>query len=98
MSWKRSGSALLMTTSLGELGAGPHGERTFMVAGPKCEPALAVGSSAHGERMDVEERAQGLEREAPDDRLRLFATKQLEQQRRDQRPVHDQARIALDLG
>src|ERR1019366_6491849 len=98
MSWKRSGSAFFMTASSGELGTRLHRERAFVVARPEREPPLALGPSAQRERVDVEQRADGLERETPDDRLRVFATKQIEQQGGDQRPMHDQARIALDLG
>ena len=48
--------------------------------------------------MSVESRAHRLEAKARDLVQRRMTAQQVHQQRRDQRPVDDQARIALDLG
>ncbi len=68
-----------------------------------CAHSLIVLPSAcelavDAERVEVERRAHGLEAEGRDVGGRALAAHQVHQQRRDQRPVHDQARVALDLG
>src|SRR4030095_12184894 len=75
-----------------------HRQRAFAAARPEREAPVTVGATADGERMQVEERAERLEVEAADDCVGMLAAQQVDEQRRDQRPVDDQPRIALDLG
>ena len=59
--------------------------------------AVVADAAADGEGRDVEERLDRAEGEVRDRRVGAFAPQPVEQQRRDQRPVHHEARIALDL-
>ena len=70
-----------------------------MVLHPQAE-SLSVGLrlAAHEERMDVEYRAHRLELVARHDGIGPLVAQEVEQQRREHRPVHDEARIAFDLG
>ena len=52
----------------------------------------------HAERVQVEGRAHGAKVEGRHLCIRQLAAQQVQQQRGDQRPVHDQAGVALDLG
>src|SRR6266480_746003 len=75
-----------------------HGEPAFMVAGPQVKrPAVGLRLAADEEGTGVEDRAQRAELELRDPRLRQLPAQQIDEQRRDQRTMHDQAGVALDL-
>src|SRR5919206_4242586 len=98
ISWCRSVMCLSMVVVSADLGARLHGEVPLVVARPQRDAAVAVVPAAKREAMDVEQGADGLELEAPYSGLRKLATQQVDQQGRDQRPVHDQARVAFRVG
>jgi hypothetical protein len=60
--------------------------------------AIFERSAADAERMQVEKRPHRAELERRDARVGQLPAQQVMQQRRLQRPVHDEARIAFDLG
>src|ERR1700752_3133808 len=75
-----------------------HGEPAFMIAGPQVKrPAVRLRLAADEERVRVEDRAHRAELELHDSRLRQLPAQQIDQQRREQRTMHDQAGVALDL-
>ena len=69
-----------------------------MVLRPQVHGAVVVRFAVDPERVQVERRAHGPEPEAGDVGIGRLATQQIDQQGGEQRPVHHQARVALDLG
>src|SRR5437879_1339541 len=75
-----------------------HGEPAFMVAGPQVKrPAVGPRLAADEEGTGVEDRAQRAELELRDSGIGQLPAQQIDEQRRDQRTMHDQAGVALDL-
>src|SRR2546425_2494264 len=75
-----------------------HGQPAFMVAGPQVKrPAVGQRLAADEEGVEGEDRAQRAELELRDSRLRQLPAQQIDERRRDQRTVHDQPGVALDL-
>src|SRR2546422_8572729 len=75
-----------------------HGQPAFMVAGPQVKrPAVGLRLAADEEGVNVEDRAHRAELEPRDSRIRQLPAQQIDEERRDQRTMHDQARVALDL-
>src|SRR6266446_1982125 len=75
-----------------------HGQPAFMVAGPQVKsPAVRLRLAADEKVVEVEDRAQRAELEVRDSRLRQLPAQQIDEQGREQRTMHDQAGVALDL-
>src|SRR5437867_6026675 len=76
-----------------------HREAAFMVLGPQPDGlAIVLELAVDAEGVQVEGRTHGLEAEAGDVCIGRVAAHEVHQQRGDQRAVHDQTRIALDVG
>src|SRR2546425_4699029 len=75
-----------------------HGQPAFMVAGPQVKrPAVRLRLAADEEREEGEDRAHRAELELRDSRLRQLPAQQIDEERCDQRTMHDQAWVPLDL-
>src|ERR1700756_1863653 len=76
-----------------------HGQPAVVVLRPEADClAIRLRCAAYRERVDVEGRTDRPEAIFQHLSLGALVAQQVEQQRRDQRPVHDQAWITLDLG
>jgi hypothetical protein len=78
---------------------GVHHQPAFVFLRPQPDAlAVVLRLSVDAQRMRVERRPHRLEAEGGDVGLRRVAPQQVHQQRRDQRAMHDEAWVALDLG
>src|SRR5438552_4930638 len=92
-------SGLIACAPSTDLRSGVHRKPAFVVLGPQPH-ALAIRRrlATYVERIDVEQRPHGAKLVASHDGVRQLGSQQIEEQRRDQRPVDDQSGITLDLG
>src|SRR3712207_9442727 len=75
-----------------------HRRAPLVVGGPELEPAAVRLGRVHAERSAVEERADAAELEEPRRAAVPRRSRQLNQERRLERAVHDQARVARQTG
>ena len=86
------------STESGDDRGGIHRQPALVIAPPETDRApVRLRQPADRKRMDVEGRADRAEAELPHLRLRSFVPEQVEQQRGDERTVHDKPGIAFHL-